>query len=87
MSGTQRLPGSLGAQHLYNPDKPALAVLGSGCAGGTAPVFSIAISVTMNTPRGYAATGAAAGRAFNSSSATNALRLRPAEIASTPMPM
>ena len=35
----------------------------------------------------YAGTGAAAGRAFNSSSATNALGLRPAEIASTPMPM
>src|SRR6516162_5270948 len=32
-------------------------------------------------------TGAAAGRVFNSSSATNALRLRPAETASTPMPM
>jgi hypothetical protein len=36
---------------------------------------------------GYGATGVAAGRAFNSSSAANALRLRPAEIASTPMPM
>jgi hypothetical protein len=35
----------------------------------------------------YAGTGAAAGRAFNSSSAKNALRLRPAEIAITPMPM
>ena len=35
----------------------------------------------------YAGTGAAAGRAFNISSAKNALRLRPAEIASTPMPM
>ena len=36
---------------------------------------------------GYAATGAGAGRAFNSTSATSALRLRPAEIASTPIPM
>ncbi len=35
----------------------------------------------------YASTGAAAGRAFNSSSAKRALRLRPAEIASTPIPM
>jgi hypothetical protein len=35
----------------------------------------------------YAGAGAAAGRAFRSSSAKNALRLRPAEIATTPMPM
>ena len=35
----------------------------------------------------YAGTGAAAGRAFNSSSAKSALRLSPAEIASTPTPI
>ena len=35
----------------------------------------------------YAGTGAAAGRAFKNSSAKRALRLRPAEITSTPMPM
>jgi hypothetical protein len=36
---------------------------------------------------GYAATGVGADRAFKSSSAKNALRLRPAEIATTPMPI
>jgi len=40
------------------------------------------------TPRhGYAGTDAAARRAFDSSSARNALKLKLAEIASTPMPM
>ncbi len=37
-------------------------------------------------PLPYAGTGAAAGRAFKNSSAKRALRLRPAEIASTPVP-
>lgn len=35
----------------------------------------------------YAGTGAGDGRAFNNSSANNALRLSPAEIASTPIPI
>jgi hypothetical protein len=37
-------------------------------------------------PLPYAGKGAAAGRAFKNSSAKRALRLRPAEIASTPVP-
>jgi hypothetical protein len=50
-SGARQVNGTLGARHLCNPRYSAFGVLGSGCAGGTAPVFSIAISVTMNTPR------------------------------------
>jgi hypothetical protein len=48
-------------------------------------IVHLRLAVGFPGERGQA--GWAAGRAFNSSSATNALGLRPAEIASTPMPM
>ena len=44
-----RLSGTLGPRHLCNPGYAAFGVLGSGCTSGTAPVFSIAISVMVNT--------------------------------------
>lgn len=43
--------------------------------------------VTETGAMNYAGTRADTGRAFNSSSANRALKLRPAEIASTPIPM
>ena len=50
-SRARQVNGTLGVRHLCNPGYSGFGVLGSGCAGGTAPVFSIAISVTMNTQR------------------------------------
>jgi hypothetical protein len=60
MSGTQRLPGGVRRKASQRRSRPAtplqpligrLCILGTGCAGGTASVFSVAMLVTVNTPR------------------------------------
>ena len=73
-----RVPGRCRRHHSPAPEYLA-AVTPSGRSGDQ--------QVSGPQRNGYAATGAGVGRAFNSNSATSALRLRPAEIASTPMPM
>ena len=69
-----------------------LAALGFTAASAEAMLAPLDASEGVGTDQpgmgyNFEGTGAAAGRVFNSSSATNALRLRPAETASTPMPM
>src|SRR5690348_10548407 len=51
VSRARRVNGTLGARPRCNPGQAAFGVRGTGYAGGTASVFSIAILVTMNTPR------------------------------------
>ena len=38
-SRARQVNGTIGARHLCNPGYAGFGVLGSGCAGGTAPVF------------------------------------------------
>jgi hypothetical protein len=51
VSRARRVNGTLGARPRCNPGQAAFGVRGTGYAGGTEPVFSIAILMTMNTPR------------------------------------
>jgi hypothetical protein len=51
VSRERRVNGTLDARPRCNPGQAAFGVRGTGCAGGTALVFSIAILVTMNTPK------------------------------------
>ena len=50
-SGARQVNGTLGPRHLCNPGLAAFGILGTACAGGTASVFSVAMLVTVNTPK------------------------------------
>ena len=50
-SRARQVNGTLGVRHLCNPGYSAFGVLGTGCAGGTASVFSVAMLATVNTPK------------------------------------